>query len=85
MKEDEKENEKRVDLTVRMMLGVRVAVGRQANESPDLDEDDFTQARMETEREIGKRGPGGGGGHTESGYCTIIFETTAITKNAILS
>lgn len=42
-----KMDEKQLGLTFRMMLGVRVAVGRQAN-SPDapLQEEDYTHVRI---------------------------------------
>lgn len=45
MKLDEKGDDEKLNLTFRMMLGVRVAVGRQANPffNDDLHPDDFTQ------------------------------------------
>lgn len=49
VKLDEKGDDKKLNLTFRMMLGVRVAIGRQASPflKGDLVPDDFTQARIQ--------------------------------------
>lgn len=58
----DKEEEQKLNLTFRMMLGVRVAVGRQADriELETLQEPDFVQACMEAGAV--QRWQGGGGG-----------------------
>lgn len=50
MKLDEKGDDEKLNLTFRMMLGVRVAVGRQASQffNDEVRPDDFAQASKNT-------------------------------------
>lgn len=80
MDSDKEEDDVKLNLTFRMMLGVRVAIGRLANtpSSEDLQDEDFTQARVAWASEAGcLPGPGTRGGVTSGPSIETLVVWTA--------